>query len=166
MPLLLIVYHALITNSRTTTFVASIVVELSVFGSLGSTEEITMGLIKVELSFLKRTTMPIDPFSPFSWWAQHEQQFPNLIYLAWLVMGIVGSQIEIERNFIMVGVITGLRHFQLGIENLNNLILTMKTLPYDPRFGCTNGPKSFEEFFNSKDNVVFENEYLILILFV
>jgi len=91
MPLLLIVYHALIRNSRIVASVAFIVVELSVFRSLGSTKKATMGLIKVELLLFKRTTMPIDHFSPFTWWAQHEQQFSNLIYLAWQVMGIVRS---------------------------------------------------------------------------
>jgi hypothetical protein len=116
MPLLLIIYHALITNSSIVTFVASIVVELGVFGSLGSTKEATMGFIKVELLFFKRTVVPIDHFSPFTWWAQHEQQFLNLIYFAWQVMGIVHSQIGIERIFSMVGVITSLKHFQLGMK--------------------------------------------------
>jgi hypothetical protein len=85
-------------------------VELGVFGSLAFTKEVAMRLIRVELSLFKRTTMPIDPFSPFIWWAEYEQQFPNLAYLARQVMGIVGSQIEIERIFNMVGVITSLKH--------------------------------------------------------
>jgi hypothetical protein len=83
MPLLLIVYHALTTNSRIVTSIASIVVELGIFGSLASTKEATMGLIKIELSLFKRTEVPIDLLSPFTCWAQHEQQFLNLIYLAW-----------------------------------------------------------------------------------
>jgi hypothetical protein len=37
----------------------------------------------------------------------------------------------------------------------------MKNWPNDLRFRCTSGPKSFEEIFNSKDNVVSENEDLI-----
>jgi len=53
----------------------------------------------------------------------------------------------------MVKVITSLRHFWLGIENLDKLVLTMKNWPNDPRFRCTSGPKSFEEFFNFKDDV-------------
>ncbi len=73
MPLLLIVYHALITDSRIVASVASIMVELGVFGSLGSTKEVVMGLIKVELLLFKSTAMPIDPFSPFTWWPRHEQ---------------------------------------------------------------------------------------------
>jgi hypothetical protein len=62
----------------------------------------------------------------------------------------------------MVRVITSLRRFQLGIENLDKLVLTMKNWPNDPRFRCINGPKSFEEFFNSKDDVISENEDLII----
>jgi hypothetical protein len=82
MPLLLIIYHALTTNSRIVPFVAFIVVELSVFGSLASIEEVAMRLINVELLLFKRTAVPIDPFSPFTWWAEHEQQFLNFIYFA------------------------------------------------------------------------------------
>jgi hypothetical protein len=52
--------------------------------------------------------MPIDPFNPFTWWVKHDQQFPNLIYFA-QVMGIIGSQIKIERIFNMAGVITSLK---------------------------------------------------------
>lgn len=82
-PLLLIVYHALTPNLTTITFVVSIVVELDVVGFLVSTKEIAMGLIRIELSLFKRIALLIDPLSPFTWWAKHEQQFPNLIYLAW-----------------------------------------------------------------------------------
>jgi hypothetical protein len=91
MPLLLTIYHALTPTSAIVTYVASTMVRLGVFGSLVSIEETTMGLIKAELSFFKRTAMLIDPFSPFNWWAKHEQQFPNLIYFARQVMGIIGS---------------------------------------------------------------------------
>jgi len=128
MPFLLTIYHALTPNSTIVTSIASTVVEVGVFGSLTFTEEIAMGLIRVELLFFRRTIMPIDPFSPFIWWAKHEQQFPNLAYLTRQVMGIVGSQIEIERIFNMVGVITSLKRCQLGIEILDKLFLIMKKL--------------------------------------
>ncbi len=62
----------------------------------------------------------------------------------------------------MARVITSLKRFQLRIENLNKLVLTMKIWPNDPKFKCTSGPKSFEGFFNFKDNVVSENEDLIM----
>jgi hypothetical protein len=73
-------------------------------------------------------------------------------------MGIVGSQIEIERIFSMARVITSLKHCLLVIENLDKLVQIMKNWLDDPRFKCTNGPKSFEKFLNSKNNVVAKNE--------
>jgi hypothetical protein len=82
MPFLLAIYHALTPNLTTITSITSIMVELGVFGSLTFTKEVVMGFIRTKLSFLKRTTMLIDPFNPFTWWAEHEQQFPNLILLA------------------------------------------------------------------------------------
>jgi hypothetical protein len=144
MPLLLTIYHALTPNSAIVTSVASTVVELGVFGSLAFTKKVAMGLITIELLLFRRTAMPIDLFSPFIWWAKHEQQFSNLTYLAQQVMGIVGSQIETKRIFNMVGVITSLKRCQLGIENLDKLVTIMKNWPNDPKFECTSGPKSFE----------------------
>jgi hypothetical protein len=73
-------------------------------------------------------------------------------------MGIVGSQIKTKRIFSMVRVITSLKCCWHGIVNLDKLILIMKNWPNDLKFGCTNGSKSFEEFFNFEDDVVFENE--------
>jgi hypothetical protein len=77
-------------------------------------------------------------------------------------MGIVGTQIEIERIFSLARVITNLKCCRLGIEKLNNLVLIMKNWLDSPRFKCTSGPKSFEEFLNSKDGVVAKNENLIV----
>jgi len=69
---LLIVYHASTPNSTTIRTITSTVVELGVFGSLVSVEEVVMGFIKVELSPFKRTAMPINPLSSFAWWAKDE----------------------------------------------------------------------------------------------
>ncbi len=159
---LLTIYQALTPNSTTITFVAFIMVKLNVFGSLASIKEATMGFIRVEILFFKRIVVSIDPFNPFTRWAKHEQWFPNLTYVSRQVMGIVHSQIEIERIFILVRVITSLKPCWLGFENLDKLVLIMKNWPNDPGFGCTSGFKSFEKFLNSKDNVVVKNEYLIV----
>jgi hypothetical protein len=97
--------------------------ELSVFGSFSCTKEVTLESIKVELLIFKKIAMPIDPFNPLDWWSNHKQQFSNLSYLVHQVMGIIGSQM-----------------------NLNNLVLIMKNWPNDARFGFTNGPKSIEEY--------------------
>jgi hypothetical protein len=72
-PLLLIVYHASTPNSTTIRTITSTVVELGVFRSLTSTEEVVMGFIQAKLSPFKRTIMPINPLSSFAWWAKHEQ---------------------------------------------------------------------------------------------
>ncbi len=117
MPFLFTIYHALTPNLATVTFVTATVVELDVFGSLAFTKEIIMGFIRIELLVFRKTAMPIDPFSPFTWWAEHEQQFPNLVYFTQQVMGIISPQIEIERIFNIARVTTSLKRCQLGIEN-------------------------------------------------
>lgn len=103
-----------------------------------------MGLIRAKLLFFMKTILPIDPFSPFAWWVEHEQQFLDLAYLAH-VMGIVGSQIETKRIFSTSRVITCLKCCQFGIKNMDKLILLMKNWLYDLNFKCTSGPKSFEK---------------------
>jgi len=154
MPLSFTIDHALTPNLTILTCITFTMVRLCVFGSFVSIEKTTMGLIKAELSLFKRITVLINLFSPFTLWAEHEQQFPNLIYFARQVMGIVGCQIEIERIFNMTGVITSLKHCQLGIENLDKLVLIMKNWLDDPKFDYTNGPKSFEKFLNFEDGMV------------
>jgi hypothetical protein len=48
----------------------------------------------------------------------------------------------------MVGIIKGLRHFHLGIENLEKLVLIMKNWPKHPISRCTinSTVKSMEEY--------------------
>jgi hypothetical protein len=54
-------------------------------------------------------------------------------------MGIIDSQIEIEIIFNMVGVITGLKHCWLGINNLDKLVLVMKNSQMIPNLGAQLG---------------------------
>lgn len=76
-------------------------------------------------------------------------------------MGIVGSQVKIERIFNMVRSIIGLRCW-FGIENLNKLVLIMNNWLDDPKFGFTNGLRYIEEYwFDTKDKMGLENESLI-----
>jgi hypothetical protein len=46
-------------------------------------------------------------------------------------MGIVGSQTKTKKIFNMVGIIIGLKHSQLGLENLDKLVLIMKKMIID-----------------------------------
>ncbi len=74
-------------------------------------------------------------------------------------MGIVDSQMKTKRIFNMAGVITGLRHYQLGIENLNKLVFTMKNWLDDPRFRCTTSLlKSIEKYRKIENGMVSKNE--------
>ncbi len=82
MPLLFIIYQALIVNSTTVTSIASTVVKLNVFGCVASVEEVAMRLTKAKLSFFKRIVVPTDPFTPFTKWVDHEQWFLNVICVA------------------------------------------------------------------------------------
>ena len=81
---------------------------------------------------------------PLEWWKLHEGQFPTVGYLARQILGIVGSQIEIERVFSIAGILTALCRCRLGSKNLDQLVLLVKNWPDDPRQGCE--AKSLEEF--------------------
>jgi hypothetical protein len=73
-------------------------------------------------------------------------------------MAIVNSQMKIERNFNMAGIITGLRCCQLGIGNLDKLVFIMKNWLDDPRFGCTT---SLQKCLEIEDGMVSKNENLV-----
>jgi hypothetical protein len=52
-------------------------------------------------------------------------QFPHVSFMAYQLLEIVGSQIEIEHIFNVVGIITNLPWSRLGIDNLNHLVLVI-----------------------------------------
>jgi hypothetical protein len=127
-----------------------------------STEKTTTGLLRVKLSLYRQSVVSIETFNSFGWWAEHEQQFPNITFLARQILGIIGLYIETERIFSMAEIIIGLKHYCLGIENLDKLILIMKNWPDDPRLGCVSGPlvKSMEEYLDFEDFFLEKNEEL------
>jgi len=62
----------------------------------------------------------------------------------------------------MVNIITSLKHYRLGIENLDKLVLIMKNWLDNPRFGCTNvEPKSIEKYIDIENGMTLENEQFI-----
>jgi hypothetical protein len=56
----------------------SITLELGVFKLLTSTKKVTLELLKIELSLLRKTIMLANAFSPFIWWVEYEQLFLNI----------------------------------------------------------------------------------------
>jgi hypothetical protein len=46
---------------------------------------------------------------PLQWWEKHEAMFPTFGFIAYQIIRIVGSQIEIEIIFSLVSILTNLR---------------------------------------------------------
>jgi hypothetical protein len=75
------------------------------FGKPTSTKEASEDLLKSELFLFCRIVISKEDLqSLLVWWKTHEFQFPNVGFLARQILGILASQIEIERMFSIVGV--------------------------------------------------------------
>jgi hypothetical protein len=74
--------------------------EGNMFGVGASLEESSCALVVGELSLFKRLSILASTcVDPLSWWWCHENQFPNVGFLAKQILGILGLQIEIEHVF-------------------------------------------------------------------
>jgi len=62
--------------------------------------------------------------------------FPIVGFLIQQILGIVESQIEIERIFLRLEFLLILGDVVLQIENLEKLIFVNKNWPCDPKTGC------------------------------
>ncbi len=71
-PLLLIVYNSLTPTPFVVEPLDAGLPKLAIFWTLASIEEVTMGLLEIELSFYRWITMPNEVFHPFNWWTKHE----------------------------------------------------------------------------------------------
>jgi hypothetical protein len=67
---------------------------LGVFGLMASIEKTAMGFLRVVLSLHRQTSVATETFNPFNWWVEHEQQFPNIIFPAKQILGIVGLHLN------------------------------------------------------------------------
>jgi hypothetical protein len=63
--------------------------------------------------------------SPLAWWKTHESQFSNVGFLAKQILGILRN-LEIKRIFNNVDVLISLQHCQLGLDNLDALMMILK----------------------------------------
>jgi hypothetical protein len=52
------------------------------------------------------------------------------------ILGILASQIEIERIFSIARALTTFKRCQLQTDNMDKLIFVHKNWPFDPRVGC------------------------------
>ncbi len=63
-------------------------------------EESSCALVVGERFLFKRLSiLAFTCVDPLSWWWCHENQFPNVGFLAKQILGILGFQIEIEHVF-------------------------------------------------------------------
>jgi hypothetical protein len=61
-----------------------------------------------------------------AWWKVHESQFSYVAFVAWQILGIVGSQIEAEKVFKIAGTCINMRQSRLGIKLLEMLVSIYK----------------------------------------
>jgi hypothetical protein len=65
--------------------------------------EPTKEVVNLELLIFKSFQMDTKNIKcPFEWWEKHESVFPIVEFLAYQILKIVGSQIEIEKVFSLV----------------------------------------------------------------
>jgi hypothetical protein len=137
---------------------------LDIFEHTTSTSEPTKELVNRELLIFKKYQLDVEDIKcPLQWWQKHETMFLTIGFLARQILGVVGFQIEIERSFFLVGILTNLRRCHLQTENLENLIFVNKNWPNDPRIGCkssSNLVEFIEKDVNLEDELEkFEGEF-------
>ncbi len=89
---------------------------------------------------------PKDIKCPLQWWGKHEAMFLIVGFLACQVLGIIRSQIEIERIYFLTNILTNLRRWHLQ----------SKKLPSDPRDGCklfSNSVKLIQTYLGFEEEV-------------
>jgi len=106
---------------------------LNIFEQNPSTSEQTIKLvIRKMLIFMHYQVDSKDINYLFQWWAKHETMFPNVGFLAWQILGIIESQIQIERIFSLAWMFMYLRKCCLQSKNLERLIFMSKNWLNDP----------------------------------
>jgi hypothetical protein len=83
--------------------------------------------------------------------------FCTVGFLVWQILAIVGSQIEIERIFSLVGILTNFRRCCLQTKKLEKLIFVNKNWSNDPRIGYKS-PSNLLEFLERDMNLEEELE--------
>jgi hypothetical protein len=90
---------------------------LDISEQIPSTNEPTIKFVRMERLIFKCYQVDSKEIKcPLQWWAKHEPCFLLLFFLVRQILGIVESQIEIERIFSLEGILTNLRrcHLQLN----------------------------------------------------
>jgi hypothetical protein len=79
------------------------------FSVIATIKEASEILLASKLSLFHHTSfIVVEIASLFSWWTIHEPQLPHVECLSQQIINIVGSEIEIERIFNVMGIFTSL----------------------------------------------------------
>jgi hypothetical protein len=146
-PLLMVCFGWL--NPIAITFVAAIdfvglklELEENIFGVGASIEKSFKTLITKNLFLFRKHSIPSSACAnPLTWWQMYEGQFPNVAFYAKQILGIPVSQIEIKEVLNLVGVLITLRCCHLQVENMDWIVIVVKSWPNDPHANCK--PQSY-----------------------
>ncbi len=114
--------------------------------------------------FRKATDLP--PFAckrtcPLKWWARHATLYPSLAELARVVLAVPCSQIECERVFSLVGLLTSMLRNRMSSENLASLVFLNKNIDVeaalDDLLGTVHGDQQWSQ---AKDSFGKQSEYV------
>jgi len=118
-----------------------------------STSDPTTKLINKKLLIFKRYQVDVkDIKCPLQWWEKYESMFPTFGFYVRQIFKIVGFQIEIERTFSLVGILTSFRRCCLKSKKLDKLIFVSKNWPNDPKISYKS-PSSLANFIENDLNL-------------
>ncbi len=122
---------------------------LDIFERKTNISEPTMELINREFFIFKHYQVDVKDMKCLSqWWEKHESMFLIVGFCVKQILGIVGSQIEMERIFSLVGTFASHKECILQSKNLDKLIFANRNWPNDPRIGCKS-PSNLVELFET-----------------
>ncbi len=96
-------------------------------------EDYTLPISRVEeeLRAFMSTCVPDNDQTVLEWWRGHKSDFPLVAELARMVLAVPASQIECERDFLAVGLITQHLRNRIGVENMPAQVFLLKNLDLD-----------------------------------
>jgi hypothetical protein len=100
---------------------------LDIFEMITNTSEPTTELVNRELMIFRHYKLNVEDIRcPLHWWEKHGNMFPIVGFCVRQILGIIGSQIEIEIIFSLPRILTSIRKCHLQLENLDKLIFVSK----------------------------------------
>jgi len=85
------------------------------------------------------------------------------MFLLWFnrFWGFIGPRLKLREFFNIAKVLTSLRCYRLGVDNLDKLVMIMKNWSVNARSNCPQEGQSIDEFLIEKTNIIHENDTLL-----